>query len=549
MTVLGAEALLRQLRAADVQWVFGNPGTTEQTVVDALQHVDGIELVLALHEGVAVGAAEGYARTTGDVGVVQLHAAPGLGNGIGHIYNAYVSRTPLLVYVGQSEQRGLYQEPILSGDLVSMARPVTKWSYEVRTTDEIPAVVRRALKVALTPPAGPVLLSVPMDLVDAPCSAQVVAPSLVAPRQRPDLSALSAAAKMVEDAVAPALVLGDGVAASHAVAAAGRLADLIGAPIFEGSAYETVVAPDDPLFAGRLPADPDLVAERLRPYDLVIAVGTRVLAQLFPRPGLPLGERAVVHVGSDPWELAKNQPALALHADELTATEELVDALTAHRGQPRAWADRRDRTARMLRTATPEPPRADEHPSGDEGSPIPVAQVLRSVAARIPADAVVVDETMSAYELATKTLRREPGRWFRGGGGIGMGLPRTIGAKVGAPGAPVVGLVGDGASLYSLTALWTAAHHDLDVVWVILDNRSYRTLKQNVLRSAVPRPPTAAFVGTDLVDPPIDFSSIARGLGVDAWRVDDVGDLDHRLEAAFDARRPVLLDVGVDGRL
>src|SRR5262245_44151982 len=201
--LLGADAFIEQLIASGVRHVFGNPGTTEQPFLGRLWRYPELRFVTTLHESVAVCAAEGYARATGSVGVVELHAGPGLGNGLGMLYNAAEGRTPMVVYVGQSEQTGLYLEPTLSGDLVAMAHPVAKWAHEVRTVDEIPQIVRRALKVATTPPCGPVVLSIPMDLMDQPCSARVTPSAPIRTAVRPDPDAVTEAADVIARADAP----------------------------------------------------------------------------------------------------------------------------------------------------------------------------------------------------------------------------------------------------------------------------------------------------------------------------------------------------------
>jgi benzoylformate decarboxylase len=546
---LGAQAFLEQLVACGVRWIFGNPGTTEQTVIDYLQDYQGIDLILALHEGVAVGAADGYTRASGQVGVVELHAGPGLGNGLGNIYNAYISHTPMIVYVGQSEQRALYQEPVLTADLVGMAAPITKWAYEVRTADEIPQIVRRAFQVATTPPYGPVLLSVPIDLTDAPCHAPVLP---VAPAQaavRPDPAAVESACRVVTAAAAPVLLIGDAVATSGAVAEVGRLAEFLGAAILEGAAFETVIDPADPLGAGRLPGDPAAAARALAPYDVVIAIGTRVLAQVFPAAGPPLGEHPLVHIGHDQWELGKNQPGTIVLGDERAATVDLLAALAATTDGPTrtAWQQRGTELTKKLADACKAQLDADrEH---WDRSPMSPQRAFAELGAALPEDVVVVDESMSSYELAARYLPRRLGSWFRGAGGIGMGLPRVIGVQLAHPERPVVGIVGDGSSMYSLTALWTAAHHDLPVVWVVLDNHGYRTLKQNTLKARLPEAADHKFVGADLTDPDIDFLSLAEGFGVRAVRVTEPDQIETAVLAALNSHAPTVIDLVVDGRL
>ena len=542
---IGAQAFLEQLMACGVEWIFGNPGTTEQTVIDYLQDYPQLGLILALHEGVAVGAADGYARASGRLGVVQLHAGPGLGNAIGNLYNAYISHTPMLVYVGQSPQRALYQEPVLTADLVGMSRPVTKWAYEVRTADEIPQVTRRAVKVATTAPYGPVMLSIPLDLTDEACTAPVLPQPPVHNAVRPDPAAVAAAAQVLRTADAPLILAGDAVATSGAIDAVSRLARLIGAPIMEGAAFETVADPGDPLLAGRLPASPAAVARLASAHDVVVAIGTRVLAQVFPGDGAPFGDRLVIHIGADDWELAKNQPSLAVRGDERACTEELLATLNA--GGPDSWRARGAAAAARIEQDKAAALAADRKTW--DAVPMSPQRALAELGASLPDGTCVIDEAMSSYEAAARYLPKRPGGWFRGAGGIGMGLPRAVGAQLAEPGRPVVAVVGDGASMYSLTALWTAAHHHLPVTWVILANRSYRTLKQNVLMSRQPGAAGHEFIGADLTDPVVDFTALAAGFGVPAWRVERPEQVGAAVRAAIESRGPALIELIVSGEL
>ena len=338
----GADAFIEQLIAGGVRYVFGNPGTTEEPFLGRLHRYSELRFVTTLHESVAVCAAEGYARASGSVGVVELHAGPGLGNGLGMLYNAAEGRTPLLVYVGQVEQSARYLEPTLGGDLVAMAHPLAKWAHEVLTAEEIPQIVRRALKVATTPPCGPVVLSVPMDLMEQPCAAAIAPALRIHTGVRPDPNAISEAADVIARADAPVILVGDGVARAGAIDDVDELARLLGAPVYGAFMTETCIDPDSPLNAGRLPSiEGSAAARALRPYDCVIAVGTKVLSQIFPVPGLPLGERDVVHVGLDTWELAKNQPSTVVFGDERESVHELTAALAPRLASRRDEIDAR----------------------------------------------------------------------------------------------------------------------------------------------------------------------------------------------------------------
>jgi benzoylformate decarboxylase len=548
--LLGADAFIEQLIAGGVRHVFGNPGTTEQPFLGRLWRYPELRFVTTLHESVAVCAAEGYARASGSVGVIELHAGPGLGNGLGMLYNAAEGRTPLLVYVGQVEQAGRYLEPTLGGDLVAMAEPVAKWAHEVHTPDEIPQVVRRALKVATTPPCGPVVLSVPMDLMEQPCCTRIVPTAPIHTAVRPDPAAVAEAADVVARADAPVLLVGDGVARAGAIDEVGAFARMIGAPVFGAYMTETCIDPDEPLNAGRLPSIEGAAAARaLEPYDCVIAVGTKVLTQIFPVPGPPLGEREVVHIGLDTWELAKNQPSCVVFGDEREALRALAaaldDRLESRRGQIDA---RRTAAARRIEEAAARQRAADR--AGWDELPMAPERAIAEVADCLPPGTHVVDESITAYPAVSRYVRLERDRWFRlRGGGIGAGMPIPIGVQFARPDATVVALVGDGSAVYTISALWTAAHERLPITWIILNNRSYRVLKENARRESPSTEAAERLVGVDLVDPEIDFVALARGFGVEAHRVGNPDEIRAVVPAALAAEHPVLIDLSISGAL
>jgi benzoylformate decarboxylase len=543
-TVNAAEAFVAQLVAGGVRVVFGNPGTTEYAVLDAIDDRDDIELVLALHEGVAVSSAIGYARATGEVGVVELHAAPGLGNGMGMMYDAWAGNTPLLVYVGQTEHSVNYLEPLLSGELAAMAGPVTKWAYEIRTPDEVPTVVRRALKVALTPPCGPVMLSLPMDISEHPCRAPVEEPSRVPARTIPDPAAVNAAADLILAAQAPIIVPGDSAARAGAVGEISRLAHLTGSPIRGGFLFETAISDGDPLGAERLnhagPETKSVLAE----HDLVVAVGGKLFRQLFPEAGDQVGPARVVHIGSDPWELGKNHPSTMVYGDERLTVAALVRALEerADAEQKDIWAKRREVAIRKIELARSAALGRDR--TSWDSDPMTPARAAFEIASGLPEDVCVSDESLTTSAAVARYLTLRPGNWYRGrGGGIGEGLPMALGIKLARPDQPVVGLVSDGAALYAPTALWTAAHHRIPVVWIVLNNRAYRILKENAARRRPDSDAGRPSLGTDLDDPPVDFVELSRSFGVSAERVTDPGLLADAVRRAFATNQPALIDV------
>src|SRR3989454_3914613 len=186
----GRSAMIEQLLAEGVRYIFGNPGTTEQAFMDALQDYPQLKYILALQESVAIGVADGYARASGRPSFVQLHIMPGLGNAMGMLYNSYRTHTPMVIYAGQHPQRGASQEPILAGDLVRLAEPLTKWAVEAQDANEVPLLVRRAFKVAMEPPRGPVFISVPTNVMDEESEADILPSAPADTRVRADRTAI-----------------------------------------------------------------------------------------------------------------------------------------------------------------------------------------------------------------------------------------------------------------------------------------------------------------------------------------------------------------------
>jgi benzoylformate decarboxylase len=491
----GADAVVAGLVAAGAEYVFGNPGTTELAFLDAVGRCAAIEYVTCLHEAVAVGAAEGYARVARRPGVVQLHTAAGLGNAMGMLWNARAGGTPLVVYVGCPSRAAAHAEPILGGDPVALAGPVAKWAWEARTAGELPAVLARAFKVASTPPLGPVVLAVPVDVMAEACGAEPVVPTVVTAALA-DPDAIREAAARLAAASSPALVIGDGVAVAGAGDEVTAVAELLSAPVYSAYLTETVLPGRHPLDAGALPVfDPDAAVAALRRHDVLLAVGTPFLRLSALPAESPAHGAGLVHIGSDPWELGKNHRSLAIAGDELWALQALAAEL-----------ERVGRTRQPAAALTPEP-----EPEGWSAD-----AALAELAAALPEDALVVDESVSAMPSLARRLPRRPGSWFRSrGGALGAGMTLPIGAALAAPGRPVVAVVGDGSAMYTSAALWTAANRTLATTFVVLDNGGYRILDESAGRAGL------SPVGTDLTDPPIDFAALAGSLGVAGFRAHD----------------------------
>jgi benzoylformate decarboxylase len=544
--------MLDQLVTEGVKYVFGNPGTTEQGFMDALQDYPQVEYILALHEGVAAGIADAYARASGRPAFLQLHITPGLGNAMGMLYNSCRSGTPLVIYAGQHPQRGASQEPILAGDLVRMAEPLSKWAAQAEDAAEIPVLLRRAFQSAAEPPRGPVFISVPANVMDEEADVQVAPSNRVDGRPRPDPDATRRLAEMFAAAEAPVIIAGDGVSLSGGQAELVQLAEATGSRVFTTFAAELPFPSDHPLYGGLLAVvSGPMLRGQLAMADLVVAIGTPVLTLLFPldEPPFPAAA-AVVHIDDDVREIGKNWTVdLGILADPRNAMADLLSIIRenqtdADREKARARSERVAAAGDQLLQALDASARAKwDH------TPMPAGRMMSEIANAMAPDTVLFDESITAGGFLMRYLRfPDTGRHYRAiGGGLGPGMPAPIGIRLARPDRPVMSVVGDGAAMYTVQALWTAAHHKIPVTWVIANNASYRILKLNMLEYLGEGAAGRQFVEMDLTDPPLDFAKIAASFGVKGSRIEHGDEIGDALREAQSSGEPRLLDVVIDG--
>jgi len=547
----GKAALLELLKQEGVRIMFGNPGTTELPLMDALAGETELRYVLALQEAPAMAMADGYAQASGDLAVVNLHVAPGLGNAMGMLYDAHKAGAPILVTAGQHEQTFNITEPLLWADLPRIAQPFVKWSAEVRRLADLPLMIHRAVKTALAPPTGPVFLSLPGDIMNADGELDLGAPTRVATGIRGDARAIEQAAVLLARAENPVIMAGDAVPQSNALAELVALAELLGAPVYdEGMASRAMFPSSHPLYRGTFARLPAVIHGLMSHHDLLVSIGADLFTLSLPGEVDPLPEgMPIVHLDIDPWELGKNYPEkVAILGDPKATLPELTEAVA--RARTGAETDRaRHRLAEMQAATRQSLLHLRETAESAAGrTPIHPLALMQAIADRLPANAVVIDETVSSGTGLRRFLKSDDPQSFFGlrGGGIGWGLPAAIGAKLALPDRPVVALIGDGSALYTIQGLWTAAHENLSMVFVIINNSSYRILKQRVNAMKGLAAQTDTYVGMDLVDPAVDFVAVAQGLGLSAHRATTIAGVKDLLATALKADGPTLIDVIVD---
>ena len=547
-TISGRSAFLAVLKDEGVTHLFGNPGTTELPIMHALTEQSDLGYVLGLQESVVVAMADGYARASGKLAACNVHVAPGLGNAIGALYTASQSGSPIIVTAGQQEQGHGLTEPLLYAPLTPIAEPVVKWAVEVARIEDLPRILRRAAKVATTPPTGPVFISLPGDILNRHEAIDLGQATRVDSRVRPSDVTLAAMADRIAAAANPVVLAGHETATGGALDAAARFADLLGAPVYQQSVPQGAhFLSEHPCFMGALTRSQPQVRQVLAPYDLIVSLGADFLRMSVWSETEPLPEHmAVVQIGLRDWELAKNYSA------EIAALGDVQETLAALNPllEERLGESRRGRIAALGKrnwSANRNKAREALADVPETVGLIPPAWLCKCLAEELPEDGIVVDEgiTTGARLLDFLPFRDANGYFGNVSGGIGWGIAAAVGVQIAQPERRTVALIGDGSAMYSIQALWTAANARLPVIFVIANNGGYRILKDRMKAFHDNDAP----IGMDFRDPPIDATRLAEGFGMAAVRAETPAAFRKAYRDAFAGSGPVVIEamVSADG--
>lgn len=518
------DAIFELLRERGIRYIFGNPGSTELPMLAGLP--DYLRYVLCLHESVAVSAADGYALASGEPAFVNLHTTAGLGNGMGAISTAAWNKAPVVVTAGQQDTRHLRLEPLLSGPLEEIARPLVKWSHQPVQAADVPMALERAFRIATTPPKGPVFVSLPMDFMEK--EGEAVSPRNPTPLGPPDRTTLESVAAVISSARRPALVTGAALEAAGGWQAGVQLAETLGLEVYTApNAAQTGFPTAHPNFRAYLPNNATDLRKILEVHDVVLVVGAPVFV-LYPYiegPYLPPDTRFIL-LTDDPQEASRLESGEVHLGNLRSALESLLDV-----AEP---ANR----ALELQSRPPAP--------GGRESNISLLDALHAISRYYTSDTVLVDESISSGSMTRRVLRtREARSYMRAAsGGLGYGMSAAIGAQLARPGAPVLAIVGDGSAMYAPQALWTTVREQLPIKVVILNNSGYSILKnfnQDFFAHLGVAP------GLDLVG--LDIPALARSMGVPATSVSEQNSLEESLEAAFSSKTAYLIDIRLDEAL
>ena len=520
----GGELIQDFLEAYDIPFVFGNPGTTETAFLAAVA-ASKATYVLALHESSAVGIAAGYAMITGTPAIVSLHTYPGLANGMFNMRNALMSGVPLLVINGQQDSRFLIHNPVLGAPNVRLAETATKYAYEVTRTDDLAVALQRCYLQARLQPTGPVFLSIPMNFMLEETAHTAFKKTRIIEDAVPRAIGEVAVALKAVPAGKLAIVADYAVGAAHGVDAISRIAGALGADIYAAPFHvQGTVDPLHPNFRGQLPPTTKKINETLGHYHTLLLIGEKVDSFTYDGvPALP-PELQVIQIAPAASQLGFDFPCDMAVLGDIEAT---LDALAAALGADAGCA--------AVRTVDEAALDAKYPASGPRASDALILAVLRHldrsthiITEGSSEDAIVQD---MAVRLGFRDVHFSPR-----GGGLGWAMPLGVGIGL-ASGRHAACFVGDGGSLFSIHALWTAAKYAIPSIFICFVNHEYRLLKDlwcNVMGTTIE---TTQFVGLDFSDPNVDMEKIAEGFGARVETIDD-------LEAVGDALARALAHAG-----
>ncbi len=505
------DAFFEVLRRFDSTTIFSNPGSTEVPLLTDLPA--DIRFVLCLHEASVVGAATGWALGAQRPAVVLLHTTAGYGNAVAAIATARVNRAPLVVVVGQQDRRHLAHEPFLTGELEGLAGKYPVWTATPTRSADVPALVARAFHEAAIA-RGPAVVIVPMNdwLDEYDDAVRLPAPRALRVAAGVDEELTADVAQRLIAARSPVLICGGGADDPRTWRGLAAVADALNCPVWqEPFAGRAGFPQDSKRFAGHLPAGRSGVRAALTGHDLVVVVGAASLRQYGFEDGELFGTEATVVVISDEAsEVTRSVADLAI-LTPLPGFVERVAELTADG---------------IGEAGRPEPvePQLVPRTANAPGAALRATDVYVALGQRLPADAVVVEESPSTRSQLQDLLPARSALGFVSAamGGLGFAMPAAMGLRMACPTRPVVAVVGDGSSLYAPQVLWSAQHYDVGVVYVVISNGGYAIMNWLAAREGG-KPPWPSFDD-------IDVGRLAESLGCESVRVTTHGELDDVLD-------------------
>jgi len=550
----GKQALLEMLKAEGVEFIFGNPGTSEGPIIDMLGDYPELRYILTLQESVAVGMGESYARATGKASFVSLHVDSGLANGIALMLDAYNTGTPMVVTSANYDIRKTTEGLT---DLAELARPVTKWSVQLTHPDQIPGAIRRAFNEANSHPKGPVYVGFTANALEGSGDMNIIPSQPVFDEPRPNPEGIKAAADLLMRADRSIMMVGDRVSDDGAMNKAVDLAELLGLPVYGSRAAEVAFPTNHPQFLGTLSlrmSDQRSILERA---DLVLAIGMDAFEELFYWGDVILNrETKLIHIDPVAGKVGKSEPTdVGIVAHCGLAIDELINQITPMLTPESKQAI--SNRVKLISDESHESKKSFERSVEDkwDGKPITPARMMFELSNALPENAIVVDDSLSNRAMFRHYFQASERGDIRGvrGQSIGGGIGATMGTQCANPERPVFGVIGDGSAMMTIQGLWTAANDNIPCIFVICNNGMYRILRTNFNIYQKDVLGLSETSGENLLysefATPFDMAAIANSMGVHGERIIEPSEIKPAVDRAVASGKPALLDIIIDSAL
>ncbi len=550
-TMSGKQAVLEMLKAEGIEYIFGNPGTSEGPLIDMLGDYPEFKYIMALQESVAMGMGESFARSTEKTSFVSLHVDSGLANGIALMLDALNTGTPMVVTSANYDSRKINETKT---DLAELVRPVTKWAVELDLPDQIPSVLRRAFNEANSHPKGPVYVGFTANALEGIAEMNIVPSGKVHDEVIPSPTGILEAAKLLAHAKNPALMVGDRVSDDNAISESVSIAELLGMAVFQSRGAEVSFPTTHPQYQGMHSLRSQESRESLKEFDVVLTVGMDTLDELFYWGDVILEEsQKLIHIDPIPGRVGRSEPTdVGIISNCKTGLAELISEVSKTVDQNIVKA----RKSQVVSDALSQKEAYEESVKAKWNStPMSPARMMYELSNAIPKNSIVVDDSISnrtAMRHYFPAIERNDIRGVRGQS-IGGGIGATMGTQCAFPDRPVFGVLGDGSTMMTVQGLWTAANDKIPCIFVICNNGMYRVLKTNfnVYQKEIlnePEPAGDNLLYSDFVTP-FNLCTIAEGMGLHSERVTDPNEIAGAVNRALASDGPALLDIVIDGKI
>jgi len=550
----GKKALLEMLKAEGVKHIFGNPGTSEGPIIDMLGDYPELRYFLTLQESVAIGMAESYARLTGKASFVSLHVDSGLSNGIALMLDAYNTGTPMVVTSANYDTRKITEGKT---DLAELVRPVTKWAVELTHPEQIPSAIRRAFNEANSHPKGPVYVGFTSNSLEDEAYMNIIPSTHIYSDYYPDPIALNKATDLILDSNSILILTGDRVSDDDSVDEVVRLAELLGAPVYQSGGAEISFPTNHPQYFGIHSLRNKNSREIIKSFDLVVCIGMDTFEELFYWGDVILEPTTkLIHIDSVPGKVGKSEPTdIGIISNCKNAVKNLVELLEKNIKDKHTLLFSNS----LIKTKQNVISKNNEFESNFiktwDNEPIIPARMMFEIANTIPNNSIVIDDSVSNRTVLRHYIKKDKPGDLLGirGQSIGGGIGATLGAKVASPEKTVFGIIGDGSAMMTIQGLWTAANDNIPCIFIICNNGMYRVLKVNfgiyqkdILDVKEPAGEKLLYSDFGI---PFDIAGIAKCMGLNSERVLYPQDIRPAIIRAIESKKPSLIDIVIDGSI